>query len=146
MTLMSCKDKATNDASEVEKQEPPKLLNSTNQQSTTTAQSTSSAWHYTCSQGCAGGAAAAGTCSNCGQALVHNQAYHNNPNNTSSTTPVNPSAATSNPASTKKVESSQNSAGVWHYTCSQGCAGGAGSAVACASCGTTLAHNQAYHN
>lgn len=34
---------------------------------------------------------------------------------------------------------------VWHYTCSKGCAGGAGSAVNCNTCGTLLVHNQAYH-
>ncbi|MCC6725658.1 MAG: hypothetical protein IT258_14210 [Saprospiraceae bacterium] len=43
------------------------------------------------------------------------------------------------------AEPAQNAAGVWHYTCPKGCAGGAGSATACAKCGTTLAHNQAYH-
>jgi hypothetical protein len=39
----------------------------------------------------------------------------------------------------------QNANGVWHFTCPKGCEGGAGEAVACAKCGTTLTHNQAYH-
>ena len=55
-----------------------------------------------------------------------------------STTPATPTPPTAEPA--------QNTAGVWHYTCSNGCAGGAGSAIACASCGSTLSHNSAYHN
>ncbi|MFZ1516637.1 MAG: hypothetical protein WAT21_14605 [Saprospiraceae bacterium] len=39
----------------------------------------------------------------------------------------------------------QNAKGVWHFTCPKGCEGGAGEAVACAKCGTTLTHNQNYH-
>ncbi len=49
------------------------------------------------------------------------------------------------PAAQRKPEPPQNAAGVWHYTCSTGCAGGAGSAVPCKTCGKTLAHNQEYH-
>lgn len=62
------------------------------------------------------------------------------------TTPADgaaPPAAPATPAAT--TEPAQNAAGVWHYTCPNGCAGGAGSATACAKCGSTLAHNQAYH-
>ncbi len=43
------------------------------------------------------------------------------------------------------AEPAQNAAGLWHYTCPKGCTGGAGSAVACTQCGTTLTHSQAYH-
>ncbi len=43
------------------------------------------------------------------------------------------------------AEPAQNTTGTWHYTCSKGCAGGAGSAIACAKCGTTLTHNTSYH-
>lgn len=43
-------------------------------------------------------------------------------------------------------EPPQNASGVWHYTCPKGCAGGGGSATPCGVCGTTLAHNTAYHN
>lgn len=46
---------------------------------------------------------------------------------------------------TKTPEPAQNAAGVWHYTCSKGCAGGSGTASACSVCGGTLAHNAAYH-
>ena len=43
------------------------------------------------------------------------------------------------------AEPAQNAAGVWHYTCGNGCKGGAGAAGTCGTCGGTLAHNQAYH-
>lgn len=43
------------------------------------------------------------------------------------------------------TEPAQNAQGLWHYTCSKGCAGGAGSAIACATCGETLMHSQTYH-
>jgi len=112
--------------------------------------------HYTCSNNCAGsGGDAAGTCPTCGNAYVHNDAYHNN---TAAPTP-NPAAAgaasgaTNTQTSTSNInftdpnstEPAQNAAGVWHYTCGAGCAGGAGAAGTCASCGGALAHNSAYH-
>jgi hypothetical protein len=121
--------------------------------------------HYTCPNNCAGsGGDAAGTCPTCGTAYAHNAAYHNAPaGNTPSTT--SPQISTSNPSVNSSVlgdngglnptiatpppstpEPAQNAAGVWHYTCSNGCAGGGGSATACASCGSTLAHNSTYHN
>lgn len=53
------------------------------------------------------------------------------------TTTAMPDAPTTEPA--------QNAAGVWHYTCSKGCAGGSGTAGNCAVCGGPLAHNSAYH-
>jgi len=34
-------------------------------------------YHYTCPKGHEGGAASAGKCAKCGEALTHNQAYHN---------------------------------------------------------------------
>lgn len=92
-------------------------------------------WHYTCSKGCAGGAGAAGNCATCGGPLAHNSAYHANANSTPTTPPATPPAA----------EPAQNAAGVWHYTCGKGCAGGAGAAGTCGTCGGTLAHNTAYH-
>lgn len=129
-------------------------------------------WHYTCPSGCAGGAGSATPCASCGTTLVHNQAYHANAGGTPTTTAtstggnavgtitnpvvngigqpaatsttINPGATA--PAATTTPEPAQNAAGVWHYTCSAGCAGGAGSAVACAGCGATLVHNTAYHN
>lgn len=45
----------------------------------------------------------------------------------------------------RKVEPPQNAKGVWHFICSAGCKGGSGKAEPCASCGTQLVHNQAYH-
>jgi len=54
-----------------------------------------------------------------------------------------PNATIPNPPA---AEPAQNAAGVWHYTCSKGCPGGAGKAGPCATCGGTLAHNSAYHD
>ena len=56
--------------------------------------------------------------------------------------PTPPKATTPIPAT---LETSQNAGEVYHYTCSKGCAGGAGSAVNCDTCGSLLAHNSAYH-
>ena len=41
------------------------------------ATNASGVYHYTCSNGCEGGSGAQGNCSNCGNALVHNTAFHN---------------------------------------------------------------------
>ncbi len=46
---------------------------------------------------------------------------------------------------TPTAEPAQNAAGVWHYTCSKGCAGGAGAAGNCPKCSAPLGHNQLYH-
>lgn len=112
--------------------------------------------HYICSNNCANsGADAAGNCPVCGNAYVHNDAYHNN---AAAPTPATPAGLPGNPTSVDQAtsnvtftdpnstEPAQNAAGVWHYTCSAGCAGGAGAAGNCASCGGALAHNSAYHN
>ena len=95
--------------------------------------------HYTCPNNCEGsGGATQVACPVCGTQYVHNQAFHAqtaNPATTpqlNSTTPVTPPAA-------------QNAAGVFHYTCANGCEGGAGSAGSCATCGSALAHNAAFH-
>ena len=96
--------------------------------------------HYICPNNCAGsGGPAAGICPVCGTEYVHNQAFHNQ------TQQVNTSGTPGQPATPPTPEPAQNASGVWHYTCPNGCDGGAGSAVACANCGTTLAHNAAYH-
>jgi len=111
--------------------------------------------HYICSNNCAGsGAEGAGSCPVCGNAYVHNDAYHN----TAAPSPVTP-AAGAQPGATSETSTSninfsdpnstepaQNAAGVWHYTCGAGCAGGAGAAGNCGTCGGALAHNTAYHN
>jgi len=130
------------------------------------AQNAAGVWHYTCSNGCAGGAGSAVACATCGNTLAHNQGYHGQ----SATTPtaagapvpvsggtpstmfadpsqpaVNATVGAAPAAVQQPAEPAQNAAGVWHYTCSDGCAGGAGSATACATCGKTLVHNQGYH-
>lgn len=109
-------------------------------------QNAAGVWHYTCPKGCEGGAGAATACAKCGTTLTHNQAYH--------ATAASPTAAPISVGGDNQMtpvtppptqEPAQNAKGVWHYTCSKGCEGGAGSAIACAKCGATLAHNQAYH-
>lgn len=104
--------------------------------------------HYTCKNNCEGsGGGAAGTCPVCGEAYDHNQAWHNQ-QQTPTPTPnqtITPSNATATIPPAAGAEPPQNADGVWHYTCSAGCAGGGGSATACATCGATLVHNTAYH-
>ena len=39
---------------------------------------------------------------------------------------------------TPTAEPAQNAAGVWHYTCPAGCAGGSGASGTCAKCGQKL--------
>ncbi|WP_223035023.1 hypothetical protein [Hanstruepera marina] len=137
-STLGCKDKteAPQEASQETELQPLQVFDAPAKQNTT-AQNTSGLYHYTCPNGCAGGAAAAGNCSSCGTALAHNQAYHNNTNTNNS-----PTSTTTNTT----AQSGQNAAGVWHYTCSNGCVGGAASAGNCGACGNTLAHNTAYHN
>ncbi|WP_040279195.1 hypothetical protein [Psychroserpens damuponensis] len=106
------------------------------------AQNASGVWHYTCRLGCPGGAGLANKCATCGNILAHNTAYHANANTTTNSSPF---ATPQTSAATTTPEPAQNAAGVWHYTCAKGHAGGAGSAVACGTCGETLAHNTAYH-
>lgn len=134
-------------------------------------QNAAGVWHYTCSTGCAGGAGSAVPCATCGSTLVHNTAYHNNAGGNNPAGAITPTGTVNagangntnigsitNPIVTgidppagaptsppKAPEPAQNAAGVWHYTCSAGCAGGAGSAVPCATCGATLVHNSGYH-
>ena len=99
--------------------------------------------HYICPNNCQGsGGEAQGNCPVCGTAYLHNQAFHANDAQNQVTPPPTP---TPNPA-TPTAEPAQNAAGVWHYTCAKGCAGGAGTATSCSSCGGMLAHNAAYHN
>lgn len=105
-------------------------------------QNAAGVWHYTCPKGCKGGGGAAAPCAKCGATLAHNAAYHPAaPAGDPTKTAANPTA---NPAA-QKPEPPQNKAGVWHYTCPDGCAGGGGAAAPCAKCGKTLAHNSVYH-
>lgn len=100
-------------------------------------------WHYTCIKGCPGGAGTTGKCNNCGSLLAHNPAYHGSANMNSA--PVSSAPFANPPAAASTAPAGQNSAGVWHYTCSKGCAGGSGVVEPCASCGETLVHNVAFH-
>ena len=131
-------------------------------------QNAAGVWHYTCSNGCAGGAGSATACATCGNTLAHNQAYHGgaatpatpgasapvttSPGGTPMTMfadptqqPVNATMGAAPVQPTAAPEPAQNAAGVWHYTCSNGCEGGGGGATPCSTCGTLLVHNQAYH-
>jgi hypothetical protein len=110
--------------------------------------------HYVCPKNCAGsGGAAAGTCPVCGSEYVHNAAFHSQtattpPSDATSqiaTFPGSTGATPGTPPPTTTPEPAQNAAGVWHYTCAKGHAGGAGSAGTCATCGGPLTHNTAYH-
>lgn len=101
--------------------------------------------HYICDNKCEGsGSDVQGICPTCSKPYTHNQAFHdkdmflNGPLNVQSNSPQTPNTP-------RTPEPARNALGVWHYTCPSGCAGGAGSAEACKSCGTTLAHNQLYH-
>lgn len=92
--------------------------------------------HYICPNSCEGsGGAMDGNCPVCGTAYVHNQAYHNQ-------TATNPAQTTPPTQSTPAT----NAAGQYHYTCSNGCAGGSGTQGNCSVCGNALVHNTAYHN
>lgn len=136
-----CNDKSKtpkqDTAKPVEVSDTPKPTNSNTTKEP--AQNASGVWHYTCRMGCSGGDGSAVNCKTCGIVLAHNTAYHGKTNSTTDNSPF----ATPNPTTTP--EPAQNAAGVWHYTCTQGHTGGAGSAVACKSCNTTLTHNTAYH-
>ncbi len=129
---------ACNDNTNAQKKEtakPMKVLDLPTPTNATT-QNAGGVWHYTCSKGCAGGAGSAVNCGTCGNLLVHNQAYHANANSTPTATPFYTPATT---------VPGKNTAGVWHYTCGKGCAGGSGAAGNCGTCGGVLAHNIAYH-
>ncbi len=102
--------------------------------------------HYICSNNCVGsGGDSQGNCPVCGNAYEHNAAFHNNTAAPTATTTA-PTPSNAPPGAPAVPEPAQNANGVWHYTCSAGCAGGAGRAGSCGSCGGELAHNTAYHN
>lgn len=117
------------------------------------AQNAAGVWHYTCNKGCAGGGGKAGNCAVCGGPLAHNKAYHakgdndiNNINNININNATNtPTTTQTSPIVKPPTEPAQNAAGVWHFTCAKGCAGGAGAKGTCGSCGGALAHNKEYH-
>ncbi len=150
LAFTACKSDKATDATDATATQP-----------TTTAPATAATGngveHYICPNGHVGsGSETAGNCKQCGTALTHNQAFHANDAAAAPNIQMNPPTGDmSAPAvqTTPAVQATpaapspaQNAAGVWHYTCAKGCAGGAGEAVACSKCGGTLAHNQAYHN
>ena len=103
--------------------------------------------HYICENKCENsGSNVAGTCPTCNTPYTHNAAFHNKdflkngPLNVPKTN-LNTKSQANKPASPAK-----NAYGVYHYTCTNGCNGGAGTATKCTSCGADLVHNQAYHN
>lgn len=109
------------------------------------SQASASVLHYYCPTHPTKGGGAAGTCPDCGTALVHNQAFHNQsapaattPTVTNGTNPLTPGSTPVPPAAT-------NANGEYHYTCPNGHPG-AGAAGSCSQCGTALVHNAAYHN
>jgi len=104
--------------------------------------------HYICDNKCENsGSDVAGNCPTCNTPYTHNLAFHNDdflkngPLNVPKTNLGTPTAPNSNTSASP----AQNALGVFHYTCTNGCSGGAGTAIKCVSCGSDLAHNQAYH-
>ena len=104
-------------------------------------QNAAGVWHYICPNGHDGGAGSAVACTQCGATLVHNTAYHNGAGGEPTDL-----TATPQPATPPAQEPPQNAAGVWHYICPNGHAGGGGGATPCPECGATLVHNPDYHN
>lgn len=51
-------------------------IKTTNTPTPSPARNANGVYHYTCANGCSGGGASATACSNCGNTLVHNTAYH----------------------------------------------------------------------
>lgn len=101
--------------------------------------------HFYCPNNCEGGyGGEAGDCPVCGTKFAHNQAFHNDPANADNKPQV--SIGSENEGTQKINEPPQNAAGVWHFTCPNGCAGGSGAAGTCGSCGGTLVHNSVYHD
>lgn len=103
--------------------------------------------HYICADGCEGGFGNVNSpCPGCGKTLAHNKAFHSQDN--AATNPLSSDGNTivnQVPPPTKEPAPAQNAAGVWHYTCPTGCAGGGGAMGACSGCGGQLVHNKAYH-
>lgn len=108
--------------------------------------------HYICEKKCENsGSEVAGNCPTCKTPYLHNLAFHNDDLLKSGPIKVeNNAAQPAAPASTSpqinQPSPAQNSLGVYHYTCTNGCVGGSGTTTNCKSCGETLAHNTAYHN
>jgi hypothetical protein len=118
------------------------------QQTQIEEQSATAVPHYICANNCENSnSSTAGVCKTCNEPLSHNEAFHaqdflkNGPLN------VPKYESGRNQSTTNQTPTpAQNSQGIFHYTCPNGCTGGAGSAGKCNVCGNDLEHNQAYHN
>ncbi len=134
---------------------PTSATTANNSHSQEPSQNEQGTWHYTCPTGCSGGAGSAQPCPKCGTTLAHNPTYHNDTKknynasqNSNSPTLTKVDAPPGTPGSApgaQSVEPALNDKGVWHFTCPNNCSGGAGGALACGQCGTTLVHNAEYH-
>lgn len=107
--------------------------------------------HYICENNCENsGSEIAGNCPVCKNQYLHNTAYHEK--DLLKAGPLKVKSNATNPTKTvapvqqNTPSPAQNANGAYHYTCTNGCAGGSGTATNCKSCGTALAHNQLYHN
>ncbi|REE79781.1 hypothetical protein BX611_2677 [Lutibacter oceani] len=102
--------------------------------------------HYICQNKCENsGSDSEDVCPTCNTAYLHNQAFHNDDFLKNGPLKV-PDNTQTNTQNTTTPAPAQNASGVYHYTCTNGCVGGSGTAANCNSCGNPLAHNQAYHN
>ena len=103
--------------------------------------------HYICINKCenSGGDVAA-NCPTCNTPYTHNVAFHNDDFLKNGPLKVPETDLNSNTNTNASTSPAQNALGVFHYTCTNGCYGGAGTVAKCTSCGSDLAHNQAYHN
>lgn len=103
--------------------------------------------HYICDNKCENsGSDVAGNCPVCKTPYTHNLAFHNNDFLKNGPLKVPKTNLNTNPTTKAPTSPAQNALGVYHYTCTNGCYGGAGTVTKCTSCGSDLAHNQAYHN
>jgi len=104
--------------------------------------------HYICDNNCENsGGNEAGNCPVCKNPYTHNVAYHSD--DLLKSGPLKVQSNATQPINNKPQQNAtpaQNSAGIYHYTCSNGCYGGSGTVTNCTTCGNPLAHNQAYHN
>ncbi|NBC24467.1 MAG: hypothetical protein GVX78_02505 [Bacteroidetes bacterium] len=106
--------------------------------------------HYICPNDCDGsGGPAQGECPVCGTQYVHNAAYHDQGNQNQNQLNVEGGDQLKD-LQQQQQQQRQNAPakknGEYHYICSAGCSGGAGSPGACSECGASLEHNTAYHN
>ncbi|NLP56557.1 hypothetical protein [Lutibacter sp. B1] len=101
--------------------------------------------HYICKNNCENsGGAIAGNCPVCKTPYTHNEIYH--AKDFLKDGPLNVPKYNGNQNNKNNSTPAQNSSGVYHYICNNGCYGGSGKSEKCLVCGTTLVHNQAYHN